>query len=77
MAVYVRCPNCKNEYNIKHQKCPECGTPKPRKDSFRIRIVHKGKTIRNLITDITQALAKEINAKIKQEIIEGMYFEKK
>jgi len=77
MAVYVRCPNCKNEYNIKHQKCPKCGTPKPRKGNFRIRIVHKGKTIRKLITGITQALAKEIDAKIKQEIIEGMYFEKK
>jgi len=88
MAIYVRCPECKSEQVVKNnreektrlpKKCKnkKCGRPLPREDKqFRIIITRYGQTVKAMVTGSLLS-AKDTEAKIKAEMIEGSYFNRK
>ncbi len=77
MAIYLVCPKCKTEYSIKHKTCPKCNTAAPRKDkNYRVSVTHNGKRIRKTVPNSLE-LAKEIEAKIKSELVSGVYYNRR
>ena len=76
MPIYVRCPYCKSDQNIKHRRCQKCGKPLPKQGKlYRVRVEHNGRVVTK--TCPTLELAKEIEVKIKTELIEGTYFDRR
>ncbi len=77
MAIYHRCIKCGNEFSTKLKRCPKCGTPVPKRDKkFRIKIFYDGRRINKTIVG-SLALAKEIEVKIRQELISGEYYDRR
>jgi integrase len=70
MAILARCNKCKSDYNNDLENCPGCGvTNTPQNKTFRIVLRQEGKRITRIIPTLT--LAKEIEAKMKGDIIRG------
>ena len=76
MPIYVFCPNCNTEYTTKHKSCPKCGTSRTKATTFRVKVEHKGKIVKKKLTGINLAIAKQIESKLKTELIEGKYIDR-
>ena len=76
MAIYIVCPKCKMEYSAKNKLCPKCGYIVKRNKTFRVSVSFHGKRIRQTITGSNLQGAKEIEAKLKAEIVSGEYYDR-
>jgi len=77
MSIYIRCPNCESDQNIKNKICKKCGKPLPKQNKrYKVIVKHNGKTVTKTIPNSLD-LAKEIEVKIKQELISGEYYDRK
>ncbi len=77
MAIYYRCKNCRSDFSIKLKACPFCGTPLPKENRmFRIDVSYNKKRVRKTITG-SLAIAKEVEAKIRAELIGGEYYDRR
>ena len=76
MPIYVRCPNCKSDQNIKNKVCSKCGETLTRNiKTYIVKVAYNGKTITKTVPDLTTA--KNIEAKIKSELISGDYYNRR
>jgi len=76
MPVYIRCPECKSDQKIQNKKCCKCSQPMPKQGKrYKVVIKHHGK----IVTKQTHSLelARQIEVKIKSELIEGSYYDRK
>ena len=77
MAINYLCKNCKTAFSLNHKKCPNCGEPVPRVGkTYRVRVQVNGKRITRTVPNNLE-LAKEIEAKIKAELISGEYYDRR
>ncbi len=77
MSVYLRCPHCKTDQNYQNKRCKRCFTPLPVKDrNYRVVVWHKGKVVTQLVP-YNLKLAKDIEAKLKSELVSGSYYPRK
>ena len=77
MAINHICKNCKTNFSLSHKKCPKCGAPIPRVGKmYRVRVQVNGKRITRTIPNSLE-LAKEIEAKLKTELISGDYYDRR
>jgi len=76
MPIYVFCPNCNTEYSTKHKSCLKCGTSRAKATTFRVKVEHKGKIVKKKLTGINLAIAKQIEYKLKTELIEDKYIDR-
>ena len=77
MAVYIVCPNCKTEYSVKKKECPKCGYVVKQNKTFRVSVSFHGKRVRQTITGSNLQGAKEIEAKLKSELVSGEYYDRR
>ena len=76
MAIYLRCPFCKSDQNIKSKVCKKCGKQIPQRNkTYRVIVKHNGKVVTKHIPNNLE-LAKQIEAKIKSELISGEYYDR-
>jgi integrase/DNA-directed RNA polymerase subunit RPC12/RpoP len=74
MAINYICKKCKTAFSLTHKKCPHCGEPIPRAGkTYRVRVQVNGKRITRTVPNSLE-LAREIEAKIKSELVSGDYF---
>ncbi|WP_456471179.1 tyrosine-type recombinase/integrase [Caminibacter sp.] len=77
MSIYIRCPNCKSDQNIKSKVCKKCGKPLPKQNKrYKVIVKHNGKTVTKTIHNSLE-LARKIEAKIKAELEGGEYYDRK
>ncbi len=77
MAVYLRCPYCKTDQSVKNKICKKCGKPFLKHDRiYKIVVRHNNKTITKQVSSSLE-LAKEIEAKIKTELVSGDYYDRR
>ncbi len=77
MAIYIRCQKCKNEFSVKYKTCPKCGELSQKQNrTYRISATHYGQRIRKTVSG-SLGFVKEIEAKIKQELIAGEYYDRR
>ena len=77
MSIYLRCPNCKAEQNINNKVCIKCNYQLSKNQRiYRIVVKHNRKLVRKQIHG-SLTLAKNIEAKIKAELANGDYFDRK
>ena len=77
MPIYIRCPNCKSDQNIKNKKCKKCGNSLPKQaKTYRVVVKYAGKTITKCVPNSLE-LAREIESKIKVELVEDSYFDRR
>ena len=77
MAINYLCKNCKNTFSLKHKKCPNCGILVPKKDKvYIIRVMVNGRRVRKVVPNSLE-LAKQIEAKIKSELVAGDYYDRR
>ncbi|HEX13362.1 MAG TPA: site-specific integrase [Desulfurella acetivorans] len=74
--IYLVCPFCRTDQDIKNKTCKKCGEviPKDRK-SYKVVVSYNYKRVVRRVP--TLELAKEIEIKIKSELISGEYFDRK
>ncbi len=77
MSIYIRCPYCKTDQKTKNKICRKCNKPLPPKNKTYIVKVRYHKNIVTKKVSNSLELAKEIEAKIKQELISGEYYDRK
>ncbi len=77
MAIYIVCPNCKTEYSVKKKECPKCGHVVKQNKTFRISVSFHGKRIRQTVSGTNLQGAKEIEAKLKSELVSGEYYDRR
>ena len=77
MAIYIVCPNCKTEYSVKRKSCPKCGYVVKQNKTFRVSVSFHGKRIRQTVTGSNLQGAKEIEAKLKAELVSGEYYDRR
>ncbi len=77
LAIYIVCPNCKTEYSVKKKECPKCGHVVKQDKTFRISVSFHGKRVRQAITGSNLQTAKEIEAKLKSELVSGEYYDRR
>ncbi len=77
MAIYVICSNCKTEYSVKRKECPKCGYVAKQDRTFRISVSFHGKRVRQLLSSTTLQVAKEVEIKLKSELVSGEYFDRR
>ena len=77
MAIYIVCPKCKTEYSVKKKECPKCGHVVKQNKTFRVSVSFHGKRVRQTITGSNLHGAKEIEAKIKSELVSGEYYDRR
>ncbi len=77
MAIYIICPNCKTEYSVKKKECPKCGHVVKQDKTFRISVSFHGMRVRQVIIGSNLQTAKEIEAKIKTELVSGEYYNRR
>ena len=77
MAIYLRCPFCKSDQNIRNKVCKKCGNLFPQQNkTYRVVVKHNGKVVTKHIPNNLE-LAKQIETKIKTELIGGEYYDRK
>lgn len=77
MPVYNVCLKCYSGFGLNHKKCTTCGTPLPKTNKkYRVIAIHNKKRITEIIQSSLE-LARDIEKKIKLEMIEGKYFDRK
>jgi len=77
MPIYIRCPYCKADQSIRNKVCKKCGKPLPKQNrTYRIFVKHNGKVVTKQVPNSLE-LAKEIEAKIKQELVSGEYYDRR
>jgi len=77
MLIYIRCSNCKTDQSMKNKVCKRCGEVLPRQaKTYRVVVKHQGKTVTQNIPFSLKA-DKNIERKIKLELIEGTYFNRR
>ncbi len=77
MAINYLCKHCKNTFSLKHRKCPNCNTPVPRQGKvYIVRVMVNGRRIRKVVPNSLE-LAKQIEAKIKSELVAGDYYDRR
>jgi len=77
VAILVRCPNCKTDQSLRSKVCKRCGkrlTTWPSK-VYKVVVKHRGKTVTQHVH--SWLLAKELEVKIKNELVEGTYFDRR
>ena len=77
MAIYIVCPKCKTEYSVKKKECPKCGYVVKQNKTFRVSVSFHGKRIRQTITGSNLQGAREIEAKLKSELVSGEYYDRR
>ncbi len=77
MAVYIVCPKCKTEYSVKKKECPKCGYVVKQNKTFRVSISFHGKRVRQTLTGSSLYRAREIEAKIRSELVSGEYYDRR
>ena len=77
MAIYIVCPKCKTEYSIKKKACPKCGHVVKQNKTFRVSVSFHGKRVRQTITGSNLQGAREIEAKLKAELVSGEYYDRR
>ncbi len=77
MAVYIVCPKCKTEYSVKKKECPKCGYVVKQNKTFRVSISFHGKRVRQTLTGSSLYRAREIEAKLKSELVSGEYYDRR
>jgi len=77
MAIYLRCPFCKTDQNIRNKICKKCGKPLPQQNkTYRVVVYHNGKAVTKHIPNNLE-LARQIETKIKTELIGGEYYDRR
>ncbi len=77
MAINYLCKNCKTAFSLSHKKCPKCGEAVPKIGRiYRVRVQVNGKRITRVVPGSLE-LAKEIEAKIKAELVSGEYYDRR
>ena len=76
MSIQVVCVKCKYEQSVKNKVCKKCGEKLNKSKTFRITVKHNGETVKKIIHGNLE-LAKTIEMKIKTEMIEGKYFDRR
>jgi len=77
MAILLRCPSCRTDQSIKNKICMKCGKNLSRKREYIVVIkMPNGKWIKR-VCGSNLDVAKAIEAKIKTEIREGKFIDKK
>ncbi|MFX0203029.1 MAG: tyrosine-type recombinase/integrase [Candidatus Hodarchaeota archaeon] len=77
MPIYLRCPFCKTDLPPKFKKCRNCGQLLPQRDKvYRVLVKYAGQKVTKHVPNSLE-LAKEIEAKIKTELIDGSYFDRR
>ncbi len=77
MAIYIVCPKCKTEYSVKKKECPKCGYVVKQNKTFRVSVSFHGKRVRQTLTGSNLQGAKEIEAKLKSELVSGEYYDRR
>jgi len=77
VAIYIICPNCKTEYSVKKKECPKCGYVPKQDKTFRVSVSFHGKRVRQLLSSTTLQVAKEVEIKLKSELVSGEYFDRR
>ena len=77
MAIYIVCPKCKTEYSVKQKECPKCGYAVKQNKTFRVSVSFHGKRVRQTLTGSNLQGAKEIEAKLKSELVSGEYYDRR
>ncbi len=77
MAVYIVCPKCKTEYSVKKKECPKCRFVVKQNKTFRVSVSFHNKRVRQTITGSNLQGAKEIEAKLKSELVSGEYYDRR
>lgn len=72
MAIYNYCSKCYTTFDLKTKVCPKCQTPSTK--NYRVEVMVNGKRVRKVVPNLT--LAKQLEAKLKTELIEGDYFDR-
>lgn len=73
MAVYLYCYNCRASFKIDLKSCPKCNQPvDQKKKCFRIQLMVNKKMVVKLVPG-TLTLAREVEAKTRAKLIEGIY----
>lgn len=73
MAIYLYCYKCKASFKLDLKNCPKCGQPvDQKKKCFRIQMMVNKKLVVKIVPG-TLTLAREVEAKIKAKLIEGVY----
>lgn len=74
--IYLVCPFCRTDQDIKNKICKTCGQPIPKdRKSYKVVVSHNYKRVVKRVP--TLELAKEIEVKIKSELISGEYYDRK
>jgi len=77
MSIYLRCPFCKSDQNIRNRICKKCGKSLPKQNkTYRVVVKHNGRVVTKQIPNSLE-LAKQIETKIKGELIGGEYYDRK
>ena len=77
MAIYLRCPFCKTDQNVRSKVCRKCGKPLPqRSKTYRVVVKHNGRVVTKHIPNSLE-LARQIETKIKSELISGEYYDRR
>lgn len=77
MAINYLCSKCKTAFSLSKKVCPTCGEPVPKTGKwFRIRVQVNGKRVTRAFQGSLE-LAKEIEAKIKAELVSGEYYDRR
>ncbi len=77
MPVYHLCLKCKNTFGLKHKKCPRCGTPVPKQGRmYYVRVMVNGRRVSKVVPG-SLVLARQIESKIKSELVAGNYYKKR
>lgn len=77
MAIYLRCTFCKTDQNVKNKICRKCGRQLPQQNkTYRVVVYHNGKAVTRCVPNSLE-LARQIEAKIKTELVSGEYYDRK
>ena len=77
MPIYIRCPNCRSDQNVKNSTCKKCGEPLPKQDkTYIVKAFHNGRMVTKVVKNSIKA-AREIEVKIKTELIRNDYYDRR
>jgi len=79
MTIYVRCPNtaCRKDLPTKTKVCPKCGTSIPRTNkTYKVVVKYRGKRYVKIVPNSLE-VARNIETKIKTELVSGEYYDRK
>jgi len=79
MPIYQRCPHkgCKSDQSLNNKKCSKCGKPLPRENkTYKVVVWHNKQAVTRNFTGPLEK-AKNLEAKIKAELVEGLYYDRR